>query len=402
MTKVVFVLPYFLPAVGGIVTHVLYLTRELAKEGYEIEVHVSASSQRRANLFSEGKLNINKRYSVIYEKELLPRFVRQIRNVKIPPDADIVHIHNFDRALVTSVLMKTLSMKIPTLITLHGALASIYERIIRYESLREYLRISTKLFFDKVISYNLLNYFNGIIALCHKEKDVLIQSINNPNIHKKIKIIPNFVPDVFFGLDIDVDLLDKNIKRIIEDYNENYIITIARISKEKRLDIVIRTLPKLSNIHYVIVGPDTGNLRQLLNLANKLGVRSRVHYLGTIYDIRTKIMLLKHARIFVLPSKVEVFPMSVLEAMSQGLPVIATSAGCLPEIVEHYINGFLFSQLSEFEKYIQIVIENERLRRYMGMKAQEKVLEKFSISKIIKKLKKLYDKVEEKKNEEME
>ena len=120
-----------------------------------------------------------------------------------------------------------------------------------------------------------------------------------------------------------------------------------------------------------------------------MGVR-RIHYLGTIYDIETKVALLKHAKIFVLPSKMEVFPLSVLEAMLQGVPTITISSGCLPEVIDNGINGFLCRHKSDFEKYIKVLIEDDNLRKRIGLKAREKIRERFLLSKVKKKLIQIY------------
>src|SRR5262249_49929759 len=70
----------------------------------------------------------------------------------------------------------------------------------------------------------------------------------------------------------------------------------------------------------------------------KLGLASRTQFLGWKQDINS---IFQNWDIFVMPSLEEGFGMAVIEAMSQGLPVIATSVGGLPEIVEDSRTGYL-------------------------------------------------------------
>ena len=73
-------------------------------------------------------------------------------------------------------------------------------------------------------------------------------------------------------------------------------------------------------------------------LAGALGIAERVHFLGYQQD---PARALARAQIFVLSSRSEGFPRSVLEAMRAGLPVVATEVGGVPEAVAHGVNGLL-------------------------------------------------------------
>ena len=79
-------------------------------------------------------------------------------------------------------------------------------------------------------------------------------------------------------------------------------------------------------------------LEDLKGLAAELGVAERVTFLGEVRDIPA---LLSRARMFVQPSLSEGIPLTVLEAMARGLPVVATRVGGLPEVVIDGETGLL-------------------------------------------------------------
>ena len=85
------------------------------------------------------------------------------------------------------------------------------------------------------------------------------------------------------------------------------------------------------------------------------------------------------ADIFVLPSLREPFGVSILEAMSCGIPVIATNVGGIPDIIDNEVDGLLVEpeNLRQLEKAILTLLEDETMRRRLREKALEKIQNKF-------------------------
>ena len=71
--------------------------------------------------------------------------------------------------------------------------------------------------------------------------------------------------------------------------------------------------------------------------------------------------------------------MSLLEAMSCGCPVVTMATCAIPEIINHGENGFLVNSQQEVNQYTKELFSNEELRKSMGEKARETILDKFSI-----------------------
>ncbi|HIE33480.1 MAG TPA: glycosyltransferase family 1 protein [Thermodesulfobacteriaceae bacterium] len=126
--------------------------------------------------------------------------------------------------------------------------------------------------------------------------------------------------------------------------NGQYLMTVARLAREahyKGVDLVIRALPELQsefpNLQYVVIGGGD-LLPRYHELAIKLGVSDRVHFLGERKDVAR---FLKAAEVFVLVSKGEGFGIVFLEAMYFRKPLLGASAGGIPEVVRDGVNGFL-------------------------------------------------------------
>ena len=118
-------------------------------------------------------------------------------------------------------------------------------------------------------------------------------------------------------------------------------VVVARLSPDKDLATLLHAVAlvvrKSPDFHLAIAGdgPCAAELRQL---ADQLGVANRVRFLGLVNDVPA---LLQQARSFVLSSISEGVPLTILEAMASGLPVVATSVGGVPEVVSDGVTGLL-------------------------------------------------------------
>ena len=96
--------------------------------------------------------------------------------------------------------------------------------------------------------------------------------------------------------------------------------------------------------------------------------------------------------VFVLPSRSEAFPNSVIEAMATGMPVVASDVGGIPELVEHGRNGLLVTP-GRPDELAQAVIELLRrpsFARALGRKARVDVLARYSFDRMVEEFETLY------------
>jgi glycosyltransferase involved in cell wall biosynthesis len=103
--------------------------------------------------------------------------------------------------------------------------------------------------------------------------------------------------------------------------------------------------------------------------------------------------LLPLADVFLLPSSSESFGLVALEAMSAEVPVVASTSGGLPEVIEHGQTGFLHDpqHVAGFTSSVLRLLQNEKLRRTMGRRARRVARERFSADEMIGKYMKVYD-----------
>lgn len=100
------------------------------------------------------------------------------------------------------------------------------------------------------------------------------------------------------------------------------------------------------------------------------------------------------AFVYWLPKEsTESFGLVIIEAMLSGVPVIAHRAGAIPEIIKHGQNGFLFDDLGEIQSYIQIIAEDEQVRKQIIYNAKQTVLNRFTHDIMASNYRKLYYKV---------
>lgn len=113
-----------------------------------------------------------------------------------------------------------------------------------------------------------------------------------------------------------------------------------------------------------------GEVRRLKELLTMNSLNSFVKYLGWI-EKEEKEKVLLSTDIYIQPSQFESLGIAIIEAMSYGIPVVASKVGGIPEVVDHGLNGLLFDyyDFDQFDKYLRDLIETPSLRKALGEKA---------------------------------
>lgn len=112
----------------------------------------------------------------------------------------------------------------------------------------------------------------------------------------------------------------------------------------------------------------------LQKYCTEIGIEKIIEFVGAV-SLEERLSFFENADIFVLPTYAEAMPMSVIEAMATGLPIVSTTVGGIPELVEDSEEGFLVepANASKLAEKLSILISDKDLRIKMGKKAQEKV-----------------------------
>jgi glycosyltransferase involved in cell wall biosynthesis len=134
-----------------------------------------------------------------------------------------------------------------------------------------------------------------------------------------------------------------------------------------------------------------GSLRpELEQRARALGLGDRVHFLGFRNDVRA---LLPQADAFVLPSLYEGLPLSALEAMAAGLPVVVTRVGGNPGIVDDGVNGLMVEpgDPKALAAALGRVLRDRALGRALGEEGRRRVAERHDIERVAARTYSLFD-----------
>jgi spore coat protein SA len=178
------------------------------------------------------------------------------------------------------------------------------------------------------------------------------------------------------------------------------ILYVGRVIPRKGVPVLLRAVQLAKRraakpIHITVAGGTTrsGYLNQMRSLSHKLGVNTR--FLGTVAHSRIH-QLFRQADVLVCPSqKHEAFGLVNVEAMSSGLPVIASNNGGIKEIVRHNRNGLLvkdYHRSEAFARAITRLMSSQKLRRSMGVQARKDCQSQFSWSASARRLSSLYSK----------
>jgi len=123
------------------------------------------------------------------------------------------------------------------------------------------------------------------------------------------------------------------------------VVTVGRLVPLKQVDQIIQAIAQCNGVGLVIVGdgPEHGRLE---NLVRTCGLADRVYFAGRRSKAET-FSLMAGCDLFILNSTHEGFPHVVLEAMSLGLPVVATAVGGTSEVVQNGENGLLIPPMAD-------------------------------------------------------
>lgn len=134
-----------------------------------------------------------------------------------------------------------------------------------------------------------------------------------------------------------------------------------------------------------------GDVEGVRRYAHELGIGQNVVTPGWVRD-KDKEHLLGEAWVYVLPSYSECLPMSVLEAMAAGLPVVTTTVGGIPDAVTDSVEGLLVEpgDVALLERSILRLLRDNELRARMGEAARHKATQRFSAESVVAQLELIY------------
>jgi glycosyltransferase involved in cell wall biosynthesis len=347
----------YIPMIGGVTVVTQGLATELANRGHQVSLAAPGITARNSHSI-DHKVEIYYFSSFrwpIYEGMRIPylpflSFRKLLKNF----EPDIIHIHSLV-VLGNIAKIEAHRLDIPVIMTNH------YLPVNLTRSLKVDTQIGKPF---KAIFYSYL------VQLCNRCEYVTAPTKTAINLlyEHGLKAPAQAISN---GIDLkrfSPGQPDEQVRRRLKlPPDRPLILSVNRLSREKRIDVLIDAAAKLKqNAHVVIasIGPDEADLR---NQVEQLHLNDKVTFLGFVDDAELT-SLYRLADIFAIPSQAELQSLATMEAMACGLPVVAADAYALSELVHHNYCGFLFQRgnSDELAAYLDILVADRELRKQMG------------------------------------
>lgn len=349
---------------GGAQVHLLELIKGFREKA---ELHLAVGSDKDDFLVGEAKglgITVCQLRNMVHplhpgrDIQGLSEIMQIIRRLK----PDLIHAHSSKAGFLGRLAAKLEGL--PSIFTAHGW---AFTEGVPFP--RRFLALAM----EKIAG----RLGGTVIAVSHHDANLALRyGVVSP---ARLKVVWNGIPDVPYRADPSL--------------NPPKIAMVARFSPPKDHTLLLRALAPLRHLPWelVLVG-DGPLLPEVKELAHNLGIAHRVNFLGKRLDVP---QILSSAQIFVLVSKWEGLPISLLEAMRAGLPVVASDVGGVGEAVKEGHNGFLISRGDEetLRSRLQTLIVDSALRLAMGRQGRRLYESHFTVSKMLQETWKIYEEV---------
>ena len=342
--------------IGGAPVHVAHLAKSMKDRGHAVAISAYPGGWLE---YEATKLGIRFYPNIYFANSFNPIkilkslfFIKKIYNEFSP---DIVHCHSSFAGVITRLAIR---LKKPTIFTAHSFAftdgASFFRKIIG-------------ILIEKIMS----SYASKIICVSHYDKKLALKyKITKP---EKLVVIHNGVVNNNFTPEV----------------KQNSIITIGRLAYPKDYMLLLEAY-KLSNTDMNLKIISDGPLRpKIEQKILDLNLKDKVVLLGDLSDQQEVFKELSLSKFFILISKHEGLPMSILEAMSSGLPVIASNVGGISEQIDQTCGVLVNNKKEDISRAIEY-LSNENLQNTMGQMAKKRFEEMFNLDKFVLETERVY------------
>ena len=352
------VTPGYPPAVGGIETHVHQLSKHLQQENNHLAVLWLNNTDIEV---SSEVTDIDVYNKQIHRTEnssptTLQNY-RHLAEVITEVNPDIVHAHSLWYAYaIALLLLKPSAPKF--VVTNHSS-----------SFLRNY-------YSDSSLTRLKLLFAGRWPDVCIAPSRELQQTTGDIA-SSPVVWIPNGVDVDKFSPDAETTPITYDLKHLTED--AFVVLTTRRFEPKNGMRYLVKSIPYTSeNVHFVMVG-DGSNHAELKQWVQQQGLSDQVSMPGAVPHDEIAAYY-QMADVSVLPSLKEAISISGLESMASGTPLIGTSVGGIPELIDHEENGLLVQPRSpeEIAEAINRLHNNPQEVKEMGSNARAKVVDSFS------------------------
>lgn len=348
---------------AGAPIHVLELVRGLSRLGVEILLVTGEDGflvEQVSLLGIQTQIISSMRSNISPIKDLVSFF--SLRRYIINFRPDLVHAHSSKAGLIARAVGAV--TRIPVVYTVHGWGYGVGRRK----------------------SVSILVYITEFLMKSFTRKYIAVSDADAQMGRAHLRIRSNRIVTIHNG----ISLSTETVASPISEFN---IIMVARDDPQKDYDTLFKALAISKFDQCFVVGRGT-DAEAFKARAYKFAGDSvnKIGFLGVRSDIHG---LLSMSSVFILSSNFEGLPLSIIEAMGNGLPIIATDVGGVSELVENEINGFLIQAKDHkaLARYLSELFNNPELRIRLGENSLNLFNQKFSADTMIKKVLSVYQEV---------
>lgn len=356
--KILYIINNF--SVGGAETMLLNLVSRLDRNKFDVVVGTVTGGGPLEQAFRDTGVKV-----LVYRKKSLLGLdvIRYYKKVMWDENPDIVHTHLWS--------------------------ADFWGRIAGLRSLRRPRIVSTEHNRNEhetplhKVARHFLSYFTHAMIASS-------DAIKEYQVHKEL-IPKKFIKVIYYGIDTK-RFAFRGVR--VKKYGEPVVITtVGRLTKQKGQQYLIEAIAHFEqlgeDITLRIVG-DGEDKEKLMDLVSRLRLNSKVTFAGIRHDMPA---VWAESDVFVLPSLYEGLGIVLLEAMSVGVPVVASDIPAVRDVVKDHETGLLFeSQNSDdLVEKVLFLLQNTQLQADMITRAREMVQEEYSVERMVREYEEVYE-----------
>jgi glycosyltransferase involved in cell wall biosynthesis len=372
---------------GGPVKSVHRTCSELVRRGHQVTIFCTNLFDKRTRIkkgtFEREYDGIKVRYFDTWNLPWWPGTLGPIWMPELPKvlkeevtDYEIIHLHGYRSFVNLPIVSIARKNHVPVVMQPRGTLPIVVNSYM------------VKNIYDIFFGRTELNNVNMLIALQDSElRQALAQKIPR----ERVEIIPN-------GIDIDVreKVSPRGEFRIKFGIpiDCRLILFLGRINRKKGTDMLVEAFAELHELDskLVIAGPDDGQLTEVKSKIAELGLQDKI-YLSGLLDSSDVLSAFQDADLFVLPSRTDTFPNTIIESCLMGTPMVVTDTCEISDMVKDRVASVVPFDKCAFADAMRELLTNHSLYEKYRLNCSTMIANTFSIQAVVDRLLNVYERL---------